>query len=209
MRLQIASRSQRIGIHAGVPRTSWENVLIEDSVPWKEELLRIAETLDRRTTQRRWTERTSFLVERDVMNAAYAIRKLNEARKISDELAQERVTVERHQLLGKPVDIWNRFEFYKHYDMERSDTVQLTLAEFCNQIIHSWVWMISVTDDPSPRFNGIYVSSDRARKRCVYFIPVGTLIRLCREIGVDDIVSMQMRRDSNGDMRIVKASRNL
>lgn len=183
--------------------------MIGDSIPWKEDLLRIAKTLEGRTTQRRWTERTSFLVERDVMNAGYAIRKLIEARKLSDELLQERVTVQRHQLLGRAVDIWNRFEFYEHYDMERPDTVQLTLTEFCNQIIHSWVWMMSATEDPSPRFNGVYVSSDWARKRCVYFIGSGTLIQLFRAVGLDDIVSLEMRRGSDGDMRIVKASRNL
>lgn len=59
---------------------TWRYVLIGDSIPWKEDLLRIAESLERRTRQRRWVERTSFLVERDVMNAAYAVRKLNEAR---------------------------------------------------------------------------------------------------------------------------------
>jgi hypothetical protein len=53
------------------------------------------------------------------------------------------------------------------------------------------------------------VSSDWARKRCVYFIATGTLIQSFRTVGLDDIVSLQMRRDSDGDMRIVKASRNL
>lgn len=70
--------------------------VISDSIPWKTELLRIAGTLERRTTQRRWPDRSSFLVERDVMVAAYAIRRLNEARKISDELARVRVPVLRH-----------------------------------------------------------------------------------------------------------------
>lgn len=182
--------------------------MIGDSVPWKEELLKVAQTLERRTAQRRWTERTSFLVERDVMNAGYAIRRLNEARKISDELATDTVMARQHRLLGRPVDIWNRHEFYEHYDMEQPETVQLTLSEFCNQVIHSWVWMLSATQDPPHRFDGIYVSSDRARKRHVYFFAAPTLVHLFREVGLDDIVSMQMRRDHNGDRHIIKASRN-
>jgi hypothetical protein len=53
--------------------------VISDSIPWREQLLTVADTLKRRKVQRRWTERTSFLVERDIMVSAYAVRKLNEA----------------------------------------------------------------------------------------------------------------------------------
>jgi hypothetical protein len=182
--------------------------VIGDSIPWKEDLLRIATSLERRTTQRRWTERTYFLVERDVMNAGYVVRKLGEARKISDELAAERIPARRHALLGRPVDIWSRHEFYEHYDMEHPQTVHLTLTEFCNQVIHSWVWMLSATEEPPHLFDGIYVSSDWGRKRSVYFVAADTLIALFRAIGHDDVVYSQMQRDSAGDMQIIKTSRN-
>lgn len=182
--------------------------VIGDSGPWKDELLRVAEVLDRRTRQRRWTERTSFLVERDVMNAAYAVRKLNEVRKISDELAAETVACRRHSLTGRPVDIWNRYGFSEHYDMEHPEAVALSLTDFCNQVIHSWIWMLSATEEPPHLFDGIYVSSDRARKRHVYFLPADNMISVFRSVGRDDIVSMEMQRDSNGDMHIVMASRD-
>jgi hypothetical protein len=185
-----------------------EQGMIGDSVPWKEELLRVAEVLERRTTQRRWTERTSFLVERDIMTAAYAVRKLNEARKISDELAAEAVVCMKHSLSGRPVDIWNRDEFYEHYDVESPESVALPLIDFCNQVIHSWIWMLSATQDPPHVFDGVYVSSDRARKHNVYFIPADNMISVFRSVGLDDIVSRRMQRDSNGDMHVVTASRD-
>lgn len=181
--------------------------MISDPIPWKEDLLRIAKSLEQRTRQRRWSERTSFLVERDVMNGAYAVRKLNEARRISDELTAETVAARQHSLVGRPVDIWNRHEFYEHYDMQHPQAVRLTLTEFCNQLIHSWVWMLSATEDHPHLFDGVYVSSDWARKRYVYFIGADSLIRLFRAVGLDDIVSTQMQRDVNGDMHIVRASR--
>jgi hypothetical protein len=182
--------------------------MIGDSVPWKEELLRVAEVLERRTKQRRWTERTSFLVERDIMTAAYAVRKLNEARKISDELAAEAVVCMKHSLSGRPVDIWNRDEFYEHYDMEHPESVALPLIDFCNQVIHSWIWMLSATEDPPHVFDGVYVSSDRARKRHVYFMPADNMISVFRSVGLDYIASMRMQRDNNGDMHVVTASRD-
>lgn len=183
--------------------------MIGNSVPWKEDLFRVADSLERRAKQRRVTERTAFLIERDVMNAAYAVRKLNEARKISDELAAETVTARQHLLLGRPVDIWNRDEFYEHYDMEHPQAVDLSLRAFYNQVIHSWVWMLSGAEEPPHMFDGIYVSSDWERKSRIYFFSAGTLITVFRAIADDDIVNSEMRRDENGDMHITKASREL
>ncbi len=183
--------------------------MIWDSIPWKADLLRVADSLERRTAQRRWSERTSFLVERDVMNAAYALRKLIEARKVSDELAAETVPAREHTLIGRPVDVWNRHEFYAHYDMEHTQSVQLALADFCNQVIHSWVWMLSVTKEPPHLFDGIFVSSDRTRRRCVYFLAAAALVRVFRAVADDDIVSIAMLRNARGDMHIMKASRVL
>jgi hypothetical protein len=72
--------------------------VISDSVPWRGELRRIADRLEKRKSQRRWTEHASFAVERDVMVAAYAIRRLIEARKLSDDLTSTEVEVIRHNL---------------------------------------------------------------------------------------------------------------
>jgi hypothetical protein len=180
--------------------------VIQDSVPWREELCKVAERLERRKTQRRWTERTGFLVERDVMTSAYAVRKLIEARKVSDELSAQRVVVKRHPLIGRAPDIWDRYEFWKHYDLEHGTNAELTLETFCNQIIHSWVWSLSATD-PGNEFDGIFVSSDRNRRSCLYFISIQTLIKVFRAVGSEDIVYSQMQRDEHGEMQwIIRSS---
>lgn len=44
--------------------------MIGDSVPWKDELFRVADRLEKKSRQKQRTERTSFLVERDTMTAA-------------------------------------------------------------------------------------------------------------------------------------------
>jgi hypothetical protein len=181
--------------------------LISDSIPWKEELLRVAQSIERRTTQRRWTERTSFLVERDLMNAGYALRRLNEARKVSDELAAQRITVQRHILVRGPIDIWSRHEFWKHFDMQNPQPVDLSLTDFSNQLIHSWVWSLSATEDAPHGFDGVWVSSDWASKTSLYFISAETLIGVFRAVGLDDVVEVRYLRGSDGVMRVVKATR--
>jgi hypothetical protein len=70
-------------------QSCYGRAVIADSIPWRDELLKVAERLHKRKSQRRWLERTSFLVERDVMVSAYAVRKLNEGRKLSDNLTEQ------------------------------------------------------------------------------------------------------------------------
>jgi hypothetical protein len=77
--------------------------VISDSVPWRDDLLRIADQLERRAGQRRWTERTSYLVERDLMVGAYAVRRLSESYRLSDELQEHRLGVTRFAATGRLV----------------------------------------------------------------------------------------------------------
>ena len=79
--------------------------VITDSIPWKHELHKMATALERKARLRRWTERTGFLVERDVMLGAYAIRKLIDTPgKSSDEARSTSIGITRHQLIGVPPD---------------------------------------------------------------------------------------------------------
>ncbi|NED58717.1 hypothetical protein G3I24_48510 [Micromonospora aurantiaca] len=175
--------------------------MISDSFPWREELLRVAGRLEKRKAQRRWTERTMFLVERDIMISAYAIRKLKEANKISDRLRDERIRVQRHDLIDRVPDVQNGHRFWQFYDFERATDVELKMTDLCNQIIHSWIWGVAAEDEGG--LAGIYVSSDRERRKCVYLVEVDTLIELFRSIGHEDIVEIRMRRDQKGEMQYV------
>lgn len=178
--------------------------MISDSVPWKIELLKIADRLERRKTQRRWTEQTGFLVERDVMVSAYALRKLLEARKVSDSLAVQKIAVTQHSLAigAKVPDALNRYEVWENYDLDNGRTIELPLREFCNQIVHSWNWMLSATEDRA--FNGFFVSSDRMRARSIYFVPIDTFVEILRAVGSEDVIGMSFLSDENGQMQIYK-----
>lgn len=81
--------------------------------------------------------------------------------------------------------------------MKRDEGATLSLSEFCNQLIRSWVWMLSA-DAETGRFDGIYVSSGRARKQHIYFVPADTLVTVFRTVGLDDVVVLRIKMDSNG-----------
>lgn len=171
--------------------------MIYDSSPWKKELLRAANKLERSQRTKKWTERIAFIIEREVMLGAFAIRRLNEARKISDRMARQSVPVRRHELTSNPPDIWDAVEPWKQFDLTTSTSEELTLSKFCNQIIHSWSWLVS--GEETGMFDGIYVTSDRDRTRYLYFIHVETLIGTFRRTGKDDIVEMKMKRNKKGE----------
>jgi hypothetical protein len=183
-------------------RPRYGRLVIEDSIPWRDQLIRVADGLEKRKTQRRWTDRTNFLIERDIMTSAYAIRKLHEARKISDQLARRKLNVKRFKLVGKVLDHWSR-EFWESFDLESPTETQVSLTFLCNQIIHSFAWIISATEE-GELFDGVFVSSDRERRRFLYFIHVDLLIGLFREVGEEDIVEMSMSADENGERYIAQ-----
>ena len=60
--------------------------MIAESYYWKRDLLKVVARLRRRFTQTRWTRASYSAVEIDVMVGFYAIRKLIEGKKISDEI---------------------------------------------------------------------------------------------------------------------------
>ena len=59
--------------------------MVDDSAPWKDELVKIADRLEAKTKQKRWADRTDYLVERDFVVGAYAMRKLIESHEVPDE----------------------------------------------------------------------------------------------------------------------------
>ena len=62
--------------------------MVDDPAPWQDELVKIADRLEAKTKQKRWTDRTDYLIERDFVLSAYAMRKLIESHEVPDELRQ-------------------------------------------------------------------------------------------------------------------------
>jgi hypothetical protein len=81
--------------------------VISDSIPWKRRLSKHGKALSKRTVQRRWGSAAFTAVEFDVFLAAYAIRKLSEAKKLSDEVEAMPIKAYSRSLVGGPVDHMN------------------------------------------------------------------------------------------------------
>ena len=159
--------------------------MTDDPTPWKDELVKVADRLEAKTRQKRWTGRTGYLIERDFMVGAYAIRKLIESHEVSEELGQYRIPVRRFDRTGDPPDPDPPADIADRYDFENGRRRTLSVVDLCREIVDSFVftYCCGETDD---LFDGIYVSSDRDNTNHVYLVLASDFIALCSEIGIGD-----------------------
>jgi hypothetical protein len=133
--------------------------VIEDAAQWKDELVTVADRLEAKTKQTRWTDRTGLLIERDFIVGAYAMRKLVDSRVVSSELRKRHIPVRR-------------------YDGRRGT---LSVRKLCHEIMHSFAFTF-FCGETADLFDGIYVSSDRDKKH-VHLVLASDFIALCSDMG--------------------------
>jgi hypothetical protein len=157
--------------------------MITESHYWKDDLLQRAQQLRRRVNQRRWTGVSSARVEQIIMLGFYAVRKLIEAKKLSDDVANQTLKIAAHPWRGESVTRLYRFDYWGLYNLNRRRTVVRSVAFLCNQVIHSYIFALSF--DESGFFNGILVASDRERHQALYFIQSQQIVELFEQVGND------------------------
>jgi hypothetical protein len=79
------------------------------------------------------------------------------------------------------------------YDLERKIQMTENLRFICNQIIHSFIFNICVSEDGS--FEGIFFSSDREKNSRLFFITTVSLVEIFETVGNDYPFYLSMKRD--------------
>jgi hypothetical protein len=159
--------------------------VIDDFAPWKEELVKIADRLESKTKQTRWTNRTGYLIEQDFVASGYAMRKLIESDRVSDELARRQFPVRRYESTGYPPDPHSPDDIADCYDFENGRRRMLSVVDLCHEIVHSRVFAFYF-GETADLFDGVYVSSDREANSYVYLVLASDFIALCCDLGSED-----------------------
>jgi hypothetical protein len=141
-----------------------------DLTPWRLELVRIAERLEAKTKQTRWTARTDVLVERDFVAGAYALQKILRSCAASDESASHRFPVRR-------ID--------SGYDVELSRRGTVGVADLCRQILHNMAFVF-YCGETADLYDGVYVASDPEDQNVILVI-ASDFIALCNEFGTENL----------------------
>ncbi len=157
--------------------------MIWESEDWKRPLLRLASKLARWSTPREWTERELASLEKDIFIAFYSIRKLMEAKKLSNATEVMPLNVAMYPSKHKDVTLQNWHNIDSLYDLTARQTSQRDLRYICNQIIHSYVFVPETSEDGA--FIGILFCSDKERNNKIYGVKSEDIINILRVVGKD------------------------
>lgn len=155
--------------------------MVEDAVQWKDELVKIADRLEAKTKQTRWTDRTGLLIERDFIVGAYAMQKLLDSPDTPADLSRRQIPVRRYELTGPPPD---PSDISESYDFENGRRSALSVKNLCYEIMQSFAFTF-FCGETADLFDGIYVSSDRDKKRHVHLLLASDFIALCSDMGAE------------------------
>jgi hypothetical protein len=138
-------------------------------------------------------EKAWVRLERFVFWSAFVIRKLAEARKLSDEFEAERFRVTVFSRIDPDdlQDFMNADKIDRFYDLGQPKSRTVAPLWITSQFIHSFVYMPEAEDGPPL---GLYFNSDRSRRHSLFHIEWAEFEKLIRAVVDDGVVSMYFNR---------------
>src|ERR1035437_7373068 len=120
--------------------------MIHESKYWKDELLVVSRKLKTWKKLKNFSrlEGKLFRIEKNIFIGAYAVRKLLDSYKVASNLSNMPLNIVRYSPNGKEVTFMNKDDIDDLYDPDNGSLDQLPLREFCNQIVHSYVFIIDL-----------------------------------------------------------------
>jgi hypothetical protein len=139
--------------------------------------------------------RALLTVTREVLWIAFAIRKLMDSKKLSDELEAEPFSVGLHPRRPTTAfeDQLSMDHIERFYDLGSVTEQTLRTRDICNQLIHSFQLQLA-TNAAGRQMRGLYVNSDRTRTQGLYFVAWEEFTRLVRATSTDDIADWHFNR---------------
>jgi hypothetical protein len=175
--------------------------VIWESGPWKDDLLRLAASLNRYRRLKRWSQKSDACVERLFMHGFYSIRKLVDAHKVSDEIVQRPIRLGTFPSRGKVVTQLNWVRIEDKYDLANLGFVDRSLQFVSNQFVHSYVFVPVIGETGG--LDSVLFNSDYTRSHSLFSLDVGTVADLFREIGLNYPSCIYARFDgATGDYRV-------
>ncbi len=176
--------------------------MVTDSMYWKSHLLRQSSLLKKCMVQKRWGDASFMKCELAIMVSFYAIRKLIEAKKLTDRVTREPVSVRYYSSTGKPVTRLNNHRLDELYDLDSSRTKAMSLNELCHQFVHSYVFS-PVIDEDSRGLSGVLIASDYQRNKGLFEVEIKTVINIFDKVANDEVRASHSTFDTLiGDYRV-------
>ncbi|MCP5555908.1 MAG: hypothetical protein H7A54_19880 [Akkermansiaceae bacterium] len=156
---------------------------------------------------KRLSDRQTVSVEKRIFLTFYGIRKLIEAKKLSDECTGQQIPITLFPSTGKAVTHMNWHRSDEHFDFESPQSHRWALLTLCHQFVHSYVF--HVVGGESGGLDGFMVASDRQKGSSLLQIDVTAVISLFESIAQDDVVSSRWTRDPTSGKETFQLSNQL
>lgn len=157
--------------------------MIYESAPWKRDLLRDADLIERWVVKP-CSPRRSELFEKKIFLSAFAMRKLVEARRLSTSFLNRTVRALLLPSVGRRPNRLNNHHFDRQYLLDEGVPTDLSATRLIDLVIHSYTFVESMDDDDV--IQGFLIASDRTKDRGLYEIQVSDYLALMRTAGRDD-----------------------
>ena len=148
--------------------------MITESELWKDDLVKTANKLLRRSVQKRWSKRSWFCLEKELFIGFYTVRKLIESNDASSELIDRNFEL---LMFHRKKIIADEFDAFAPYDHEGSEIKHVNVRDICNQFIHSYHL------SPFGSNNilvGFLINSEFQSKKGIYMITIFDIVEIFR-----------------------------
>lgn len=152
--------------------------MIHESAPWKFHLAQDADLIERWAAKTVHSERRSFLIERKVFLAAYAMRKLDDAAKLSTDTLGSPMAVTRFPPTRAGYSERNNHRWDTYFDLEDAAHVDLPRRRLLNILIHSLIFVEVIGETET--FDGFMVTSDYEQAKGLIQVEIAAFIELMR-----------------------------
>ena len=182
-----------------------EQGMIYESYVWKKELKRELNNFRKLVAkmdlsgERGIPDILNLKVEKFFFVSAFIIRKLNEAKKLSDELNELTIPVVQYGRLNTDygINVRNNQIIERFYDLENGNGASLSVTVLCNMLIHSFVFKVIVTNSGEKEtIVGILVNSDYSKDKALYYLKLDDFYKLLEETINDDILTSSYNYES-------------
>ncbi len=153
--------------------------MIYDSVLWKNDLNTTSNKL-KKLNKKKITDKTFYNLEKYFFYSAYALRKLHQSFKISDEVFKKDIVLYYYKPLKK-INLRNCWDASELYNFDEPIKSSIQLSYMLNQIIHSYTF-IPILNKKGTKIRSVLVHSDKLRNKKTYEIKLNDYIRILDKV---------------------------
>lgn len=182
--------------------------MIWNSSPWKTDIWKCSRYFEKLSLQsRRLSDAQCISVEKQAFLAFYSIRKLLEAKKLSDGCASQGVQIVEYKRTASIITHLNWHHADRHFDLQCPKNRNWSVVQLCNQFVHSYIFHALSSVDSG--LGGLWVASDKQKNTSLLEIRTAQIVNLLDSIAEDDVVASRCARDLKNGKETFRLSSQL